>query len=71
MTGGGRWAWQRLGAIRSHRFGQHQNGASASRGPALRAHKCTANAGVMAVARVFTGWRWGFPDTQLTEQNFR
>jgi uncharacterized protein (DUF1800 family) len=29
------------------------------------------NADVMALARVFTGWSWGFPDTQLTEQNFR
>ena len=29
------------------------------------------NADVMAMARVFTGWSWGFPDAQLTEQNFR
>lgn len=30
-----------------------------------------SNADVMAMARVFTGWGWGFPDAQLTEQNFR
>ena len=30
-----------------------------------------SNADVMAMARVFTGWSWGFPDAQLTEQNFR
>lgn len=29
------------------------------------------NADVMAMARVFTGWSWGLPDAQLTEQNFR
>jgi uncharacterized protein (DUF1800 family) len=29
------------------------------------------NADVMAMAKVFTGWSWGFPDSQLTEQNFR
>lgn len=29
------------------------------------------NADVMALAKVFTGWSWGFPDNQLTEQNFR
>ncbi len=25
----------------------------------------------MAMAKVFTGWSWAFPDNQLTEQNFR
>ena len=30
-----------------------------------------SNADVMAMARVFTGWSWAFPDSQLTEQNFR
>jgi len=29
-----------------------------------------SNADVMAMARVFTGWSWGFPDAQLTVQNF-
>ncbi len=29
------------------------------------------NADVMAFAKVFTGWSWGFPDAQLTESNFR
>lgn len=29
------------------------------------------NADVMAMARVFTGWSWGFPDSQLTEKVFR
>ena len=29
------------------------------------------NADVMAMAKVFTGWSWGFPDAQLTESNFR
>ncbi|WP_418320784.1 DUF1800 family protein [Piscinibacter sakaiensis] len=29
------------------------------------------NADVMALAKVFTGWSWGFPDAQLTENNFR
>ena len=29
------------------------------------------NADVMALAKVFTGWSWGFPDHQLTENNFR
>lgn len=29
------------------------------------------NADVMAMARVFTGWSWGFPDSQLTDQVFR
>ena len=29
-----------------------------------------SNADVMAMARVFTGWSWGFPDAQLTTQNF-
>ena len=28
------------------------------------------NADVMALARVFTGWSWGFPDNQLTSANF-
>jgi uncharacterized protein (DUF1800 family) len=28
------------------------------------------NADVMALAKVFTGWSWAFPDGQLTEQNF-
>ncbi|OYU99998.1 MAG: hypothetical protein CFE45_10820, partial [Burkholderiales bacterium PBB5] len=29
------------------------------------------NADVMALAKVFTGWSWGYPDAQLTESNFR
>jgi uncharacterized protein (DUF1800 family) len=29
------------------------------------------NADVMAMAKVFTGWSWGFPDDQLSESNFR
>ncbi|GAP38516.1 hypothetical protein ISF6_4974 [Piscinibacter sakaiensis] len=29
------------------------------------------NADVMAMAKVFTGWSWGFPDNQLTDSNFR
>ncbi len=29
------------------------------------------NADVMALARVFTGWSWAFPNNQLTESNFR
>jgi uncharacterized protein (DUF1800 family) len=29
------------------------------------------NADVMAMAKVFTGWSWGFDDNQLTEYNFR
>lgn len=29
------------------------------------------NADVMALAKVFTGWSWGFPDNQLTENTFR
>ena len=29
------------------------------------------NADVMALAKVFTGWSWGFPDSQLTESIFR
>ena len=29
------------------------------------------NADVMALAKVFTGWSWGFPDSQLTEGIFR
>ena len=29
------------------------------------------NADVMALAKVFTGWGWAYPDAQLTEQNFR
>jgi uncharacterized protein (DUF1800 family) len=29
------------------------------------------NADVMALAKVFTGFSWAFPDNQLTEQNFR
>jgi uncharacterized protein (DUF1800 family) len=29
------------------------------------------NADVMAMAKVFTGWSWGFPDAQLTDSNFR
>lgn len=29
------------------------------------------NADVMAMARVFTGWSWGFQDDQLTDRNFR
>ena len=28
------------------------------------------NADVMALAKVFTGYNWGFPDNQLTESNF-
>ncbi len=28
------------------------------------------NADVMALAKVFTGYSWGFPDNQLTESNF-
>jgi uncharacterized protein (DUF1800 family) len=28
------------------------------------------NADVMAMAKVFTGWSWAFPDNQLTENNF-
>jgi uncharacterized protein (DUF1800 family) len=30
-----------------------------------------SNDDVMALAKVFTGWGWAFPDDQLTEQNFR
>ena len=29
------------------------------------------NDDVMALAKVFTGWSWAFPDNQLTEQNYR
>ena len=29
------------------------------------------NADVMALAKVFTGWGWAYPDAQLTEQTFR
>ncbi len=29
------------------------------------------NADVMALAKVFTGWSWGFPDNELTNDNFR
>ena len=29
------------------------------------------NADVMAMAKVFTGWSWAFPDAQLTDSNFR
>ncbi|MBH9578617.1 DUF1800 family protein [Inhella proteolytica] len=29
------------------------------------------NADVMALAKVFTGWSWAFPDNQLTESTFR
>ena len=29
------------------------------------------NADVMAMAKVFTGWSWGFPDNELTFDNFR
>jgi len=29
------------------------------------------NADVMAMARVFTGWSWGFDDAQMTANNFR
>jgi uncharacterized protein (DUF1800 family) len=29
------------------------------------------NADVMAMAKVFTGWSWAFPDGQLTDSNFR
>ena len=29
------------------------------------------NADVMALAKVFTGWSWGFPDNELTTNNFR
>ena len=29
------------------------------------------NADVMALAKVFTGWSWAFPDNQLTENRFR
>ena len=30
-----------------------------------------SNSDVMAMARVFTGWSWGFPDAQLTDAYFR
>ena len=30
-----------------------------------------SNLDVMALARVFTGWSWAFPDAELTEHNFR
>ena len=30
-----------------------------------------STADVMAMAKVFTGWGWGFPDDQLTEKNLR
>ena len=40
-------------------------------GPDGKPIETYGNADVMAMARVFTGWSWGFPDTQLTEQNFR
>jgi uncharacterized protein (DUF1800 family) len=29
------------------------------------------NDDVMAMAKVFTGWSWAFPDSELTSQNFR
>ncbi len=29
------------------------------------------NADVMAMARVFTGWSWGYPEAELSEPNFR
>ncbi|MFG6487501.1 DUF1800 family protein [Roseateles sp. BYS78W] len=29
------------------------------------------NDDVMALSKVFTGWSWAFPDSQLTEKNFR
>ncbi len=29
------------------------------------------NADVMAMAKVFTGWSWGFPDAELTDNKFR
>ena len=29
------------------------------------------NADVMALAKIFTGWSWGFPDNQLTDSRFR
>ena len=29
------------------------------------------NADVMAMAKVFTGWSWGFPDNELTNNNFK
>lgn len=30
-----------------------------------------SNSDVMAMAKVFTGWSWAFPDSELTEQKFR
>jgi len=30
-----------------------------------------SNDDVMALAKVFTGWSWAFPDNELTENNFR
>ncbi len=30
-----------------------------------------SNADVMAMAKVFTGWSWAFPDNELTANNFR
>jgi len=30
-----------------------------------------SNADVMAMAKIFTGWSWGYDDNQLTEHNFR
>ena len=30
-----------------------------------------SNTDVVALAKVFTGWSWAFPDNQLTEANFR
>jgi uncharacterized protein (DUF1800 family) len=29
------------------------------------------NADVMGLAKIFTGWSWAFPDSQLTENRFR
>jgi uncharacterized protein (DUF1800 family) len=36
-----------------------------------RALETYDNADVMALAKVFTGWSWAFPDSQLTENRFR
>jgi uncharacterized protein (DUF1800 family) len=36
-----------------------------------RALETYDNADVMALAKIFTGWSWAFPDSQLTENRFR
>ena len=54
-------------------IGLHElnNDGSAKLGTDGKPIETYTNADVMAMARVFTGWSWGFPDAQLTDQNFR